>query len=432
MRRRHPDEGIEKKGKAIVTRRTPSPPLPPNLPEEIVEEILLTHPASSLVQLRSVCRSWRTLISSSRFTNEHLRRSIFLDPTLTQPRIAYYSLYKYPTIGVFSVQSLLDNKHKPTNVASFKAPRHFWIYGSCNGLLCLAHETDTGVMNCILWNPCTGSTSESAPQITGGFGFYGFGYDHISDRYKLIGYLQESRSNKSTIIYTFAPNSSWRTIPAEDDVDFTPLGHPPDECPIYDCNNMEGVFVSNTLNWIVDRYRGYDVVLSFDLGTETYCYLSLPERDPEEEDDPCLSVASVLRDCLAVCFEHKRTHWAVWLMKEYGVTQSWTRLALIPHPVGYNPNVSHYLRPKYLFENDVLLAISPSSKIVLYNLNDDNKDGPLVPMIDGSGDGMESRSVNALSKGFIVYHESLVSPSHYGIASKRPLIKPNKPTTTVS
>ncbi|MED6121790.1 hypothetical protein PIB30_033414 [Stylosanthes scabra] len=326
MRRRHPDEGVEKKGKAVVTRRTP------HLLDEIVEQILLTHPASSLLQLRSVCRSWRTLISSSRFTNEHLRRSIFLDPTLTHPRIAYYSFpCKYPTIGVFSVRSLSDNK--PTKVASFKAPRYFTIYGSCNGLLCLVHETRTGVNTCILWNLCTGSTSEPAQKITGGFSFYGLGYDHMSDRYKLIGYLQSEESRiYSTRIYTFAPNSSWRTIPIEDDVDFTLLGHPPNKCPVYDCNNMEGVFVSNTLNWIVDRYRRSDVVLSFDLGKETYCYLPLPERDPE--DDLCLSVVSVLRNCLAACFEYKRTHWAVWLMKEYGVTQSWTRLALIPPPSG--------------------------------------------------------------------------------------------------
>ncbi|MED6192454.1 hypothetical protein PIB30_010389 [Stylosanthes scabra] len=108
---------------------------------------------------------------------------------------------------------------------------------------------------------------------------------------------------------------------------------------------MEGVFVSNTLNWIVDGYCSSDVVLSFDLGKETYCYLSLPERDPEDDLGNAVAL-SVLRNCLAVCFEHKRTHWAVWLIKEYGVTQSWTRLALIPHQVISNPNYGFGLRPR--------------------------------------------------------------------------------------
>ncbi|MED6118875.1 hypothetical protein PIB30_006664 [Stylosanthes scabra] len=111
------------------------------------------------------------------------------------------------------------------------------------------------------------------------------------------------------------------------DFDFRLLGHPRDDpCPVDEEYNKEVVFVngSNTLNWI-------------------------------------------------------RT-------TEYGVTQSWTRLALIPRQ-GVNPLHSHCLRPLYISENDVLLAIAPYHKLVLRDLNND--DGNFVPVIGDGGAGEE-------------------------------------------
>ncbi|QHN75894.1 hypothetical protein HN51_053536 [Arachis hypogaea] len=382
------------------------------LPDEIVEEILLRLPVSSLLPLRTVCRSWRTLISSSKFAHDHARRSILVDPTLTHPQIAYYGVdYKYRGIGIFSIRSVFESTFRePTQVARYEhqTQRYFRVIGSCNGLLCLVDETAPNTVNAILWNPCTGFTSEPTPEIGGFFVVCGFGYDRVSDSYKLFGMLTDLASyERRTVIYTFAPNSSWRTI---QDVDLDLLG------PI-DVNNRDGEFVSssnnNTLNWVGMN----DVILSLDLGNETYSYFPLPERDPK--DDVRVSVElSVLRNRLAVCFEHKRSDWAVWVMEEYGVTESWSRLALIPRQV-VKPNDVRCLRPLYISDNDALLAITPSFRIVLCDLKEKHVLVPIIvdQFVDDYFDHYYLLSQCTYARCFYVYHESLVSPSHYAIAS---------------
>ena len=47
-----------------------------DVPEVLVEEILLRLPPKSLLRLKSVCKSWNTLISGQYFVNKHLKFSI--------------------------------------------------------------------------------------------------------------------------------------------------------------------------------------------------------------------------------------------------------------------------------------------------------------------------------------------------------------------
>ncbi|XLQ98921.1 hypothetical protein HN51_053514 [Arachis hypogaea] len=253
---------------------TPSQP-PSVLPDELLTEILLRLPAKLLLRLRGVCRSWRTLISTSNFAKEHVQRSIAADPSLSGPRVAYHHSWKYKhnTFGDFSLRSLFENPSKSTEVVLFEERRSHRILGSCNGLLCLHEGVDTLNNHVKLWNPCTGLTSQSL-KIWGFMWISGFGHDHVNDEYKLVTtvYQKQTKPHTSaTIIYTFCRNHSMRKI---QDIPFR---------SIY--GDGKGVFVPGTatLNWIRQHGARDFMVLSLDLVNETFSEFSLPPKDPDNK-----------------------------------------------------------------------------------------------------------------------------------------------------
>ncbi|XP_072088178.1 probable F-box protein At5g47300 [Arachis hypogaea] len=121
------------------------------LPGDLVLEILWCVPATGLVRLKSVCRSWRTLISSPEFAREHLERSTAA-LLASDARIAYAGQFSHlRRIGFLPLHSLFHNPSSP----AAKVVSSYDIVGSCHGLLCLFDTVSKSRV--MLWNPCTGS-----------------------------------------------------------------------------------------------------------------------------------------------------------------------------------------------------------------------------------------------------------------------------------
>ncbi|MED6143659.1 hypothetical protein PIB30_007961 [Stylosanthes scabra] len=367
------------------------------VPEDLIVEILVRIPATCLIYLKRVCRSWRTLISSPEFARYQLERSI----AHSDAQIAYSGDYFLQIkIGFFPLQCVLDNPSSSAKVVCVEAERHYNIVGSCNGLLCLLVRAprSTSVM---LWNPCTGFTSESL-QTGALIMTCGFGYDHVNHKYKFFAAMTMRTPNSQrevvSKIFTFGMNH-WKTIETSP-VLFNPLD-------LFIVIDLRAEFVNGTLNWLIPLPNGEAVIVYLDLGMETYGELRLPERD-SDDNFRIKPVIGVLRNCLSVCFDHKKTHWAVWLLNE---NQCWTKLALIPH---YPLIVDHVfqrqcLRTLYISDDDVLLVGGQDDKLYLFYL----KDGRIaLPMIDSSSDD----HIRLLSQGIygrtlVVYYPSLLSPS---------------------
>ncbi|XP_052109389.1 F-box/kelch-repeat protein At3g23880-like [Arachis duranensis] len=337
------------------------------------------------------------------FALNHIRRSCLLAPSLTTPRIAYCTWAFRNGLRCSSIE--------PTQVDCFREQRYYAIICSCNGLLCFFDEHVYYYMHAILWNPCTGFTFES-PEISGKVRFCGFGYDHLSDSYKIFAATKKQGTSgleSSTRIYTFGPTSSWRKI---DDIPVALFGFPSDN-PSW-AVNREGEFFGSsrlcTLNWSI-----YDVVLYFDLSKETYGQFPLPdsEIDLDHHNFPrrCTHLC-VLRNCLSVCsYEPHKITWIVWQMKEYGDAQSWTKLAMIPnHPKFTNySNSCRCLQLLYISKSDVLLAFCPFFGIVVCNFNDGSIDFPKIHI-----SGLRNYRPFSLCDRYrmaCIYHESLVSPN---------------------
>ncbi|RYR78733.1 hypothetical protein Ahy_A01g003590 [Arachis hypogaea] len=100
----------------------------------------------------------------------------------------------------------------------------------------------------------------------------------------------------------------------------------------------------------------------------------MPLKDPDNKIF-VFSQLCVLKNCLAFCFSHEKTHWFVWLLKNYGVPQCWTRLATIHC---HSLRIGSELQPLHIRKNTLLMEVASTLKIVLCNLDDGGLEFPLV------------------------------------------------------
>ncbi|XP_057758598.1 F-box/kelch-repeat protein At3g23880-like [Arachis stenosperma] len=373
--------------------RNPLCPTLPVLPDDILVEILLMLPVRALLQFKCVCKSWRTLISSPQFAMDNFRQRSSADRDLTSRLVYYNRLYHHCRVGFLPLQPLFNSPSATTKVVSFDMGCRVGalvVRGSCNGLVCLHH-----LQSCCLrlWNPCTGSASQWFRIEFNCFTYYGFGYDHVHDKYKLV----TVEGQDLTVICTFGANSS--TI------------GPKFPSPAVGLSGSIGKFVSGTgtLNWMAKltgsaaNERKW-VILSFDLANETFGQVPLP-RLSGGGDNTCDPELQVLRNCLCFTIDHNNTVFDVWMMKDYGVTESWmmiSRVKLWRHKYN-NP-----LTPFSISEHDVLLLMLPDRRLVLHK-----SDSGLLyfPLIDSSSDAHHFPICSKTNfRIFFLYHDSLVLP----------------------
>ncbi|KEH37760.1 F-box protein interaction domain protein [Medicago truncatula] len=240
------------------------------------------------------------------------------------------------------------------------------IFGSCNGLLCLfsVKEGYVTLLNpSIEWKSKISPTLDSYKYHKYWITYHGFGYDHVNDRYKVLAVacsVANGIIKNLTQIHTFGENS-WTTIP---NFPF-PIGSV----------SCSGRYVSGTLNWVIVKTGvspNRNVILSFDLAKETCKEVLLPKPDGV---NVCNGVLGVLSNCLCVCFVSNKTHWDFWLMKKYGVAESWTRLMMIPldkilQCLQFRPS---FIRPLFMSENSSVL-LRAYNKFFIYNLNNGRLD----------------------------------------------------------
>ncbi|KAL4285978.1 hypothetical protein AHAS_Ahas19G0040200 [Arachis hypogaea] len=335
------------------------PPTLPMLPAELIELILLRLPARSLLKFKRVCKSWKTLISSSDFTKNQVQLSIMAEPAISEIHLVYSNFLRHsePKIGFIPIQSLLENLSFGTEVVYFPMDDCVKILGSCNGFLCLNnHPRNTDFK--------------------------------VSSRFSRL----------------------LRVLP-----EYTPL-------------ERDGTFVTGTgtLNWVATKIASFItypvhqttiVVLSFNFGNESYGQIALPNVD-EGGMIHYEPVLLTLRNSLCVCHGYKNSVWDLWMMKEYGNEDSWTRMLVSSHDeeIIHHYALGNSIRPLHMMENDLLLvlvrppAYRKYSQLAVYNpANKGDRLG--YPVINYySSDDMPK-----YSGCFSVYRESLVSPSHYGL-----------------
>ncbi|KAM7466098.1 hypothetical protein LguiB_013660 [Lonicera macranthoides] len=325
----------------------------PNLPHEIVVEILLRLPVKSLLQCRSVSKLWCSVISSPQFTKSHL------DVSKKNNEYAHHRLIlNYPDLKSCSLYSVMY-EHS-INAVEHDYPgkdpyADFWVVGSCNGIVCLVINEFT----VFLWNP---STRESRKLPNPGVMryvlhlMYGFGYDESTDDHIVVGiFCAEVKVYRSR-------RDSWRRIQ-----DF-PYGIPLDD---------SGKFANGALHWVVSSdyssefwYSWYSgTIVALDLANETYKEVLQPNYGEGKFD----LILGVLGELLCILCNYPGTRADVWVMKDYGVRESWTKLVTIPYRI--DSGVKRYLVPLCISENGEVL-LQHEWFLILYNSKDDRFKDP--------------------------------------------------------
>ncbi|KAF5742232.1 F-box protein CPR30-like isoform X1 [Tripterygium wilfordii] len=137
---------------------------------------------------------------------------------------------------------------------------------------------------------------------------YGFGYDSVSDDYKLILVDEISKFHNVVCVYSMKRNEwvrSWM---------FSNL-----------IPNLSGVVVKGFVNWV---YRKEGKIVAFDLDTEEFRLVPLPNRRRHEYESASDVTVDVLRGCLLMIIPSEREI-EMWVMKDYMVKESWTKLYTI-------------------------------------------------------------------------------------------------------
>jgi F-box interacting protein len=359
----------------LATGTLTTPPLDlPTLPFDVLPEILCRLPVKLLVQLRCLCKFFNSLTSDPIFAKKHLRMSTKRHH-LMLPNVYHHDydydnelvMYDSPIASLFSTSTVVTQTqlHIPSTLTN--GHHCMYLMCSCDGMFCGKLDNDSY----FLWNPSIRKFKLLPPLGNHKWSLLSFGYDHFIDDYKVVALSP----NKVVSVHTLGTDY-WRRI---EDIPFSnPIsGH--------------GLFVSGTVNWFA-----WDVIISLDLEKESYQKLRLPDFDNENNSWDL----GVLRDCLCV-FASSDEYLDVWIMKEYGNQESWTKLYTIPSLQDQDLEPSRAL---YISEDDQLLvqchkygAECDDMKLVVY----DSKAGTSnIPVFQNNYEHTHAK----------VYIESLISP----------------------
>ncbi|KAL9224778.1 hypothetical protein vseg_000783 [Gypsophila vaccaria] len=330
-----------------------------NIPKEIIHYDILTRlPVKSLLRFKSVCKCWYTLINSYTFLN--------INRKYTLESHNYYCRRDLLIVGSTHDQSFtylyapqfscgISNSFDDDTI-DFES--NTIIDVSCNRVMCLRGD----IFGYALCNPLTKECRKTI--TTPSFRDYnyplirfasGFGYDSVSDDYKIIEIL-EFQGHKNIPLGGVANIYSTRKDSWKEGDKISPF--------VTDIRVCQGV-VNNGLHFICSKTTVADkylTILTIDLHTGNVKCMALPEK-LIDHSKKCRLVASNGR-----LYFHLQA--SIWVMKEYGVTKSWTKLYELEGDIVLSTIITYKLSEK---GGEVLLVRrvdEQSDEFVWYNLED--------------------------------------------------------------
>ncbi|KAF7152934.1 hypothetical protein RHSIM_Rhsim01G0117500 [Rhododendron simsii] len=306
----------------------------PDFPFDLIVDILLRLPVKPLLRFRCVSKPFCALIDSPDFVKSHLKRSTQTRNHLTLELWDYdnrvSSSVNFDSLdNAVELDHPLGSSHWPTR-----------IVGSCHGLIGLRNREDVTLA---IWNPSTRSE------------MHGFGYDSITDDYKMVRFVQffefgTDNFVSSVKVYTMKSNS-WQKIR-----DFPYCLYYGQGC---------AVLVGSALHWVARRLPSdaAKFVAALDLTTEDYRVVPQPEFSDNAFE---MNVAE-LGGCLCILCDYDQVRVDVWVMKDCGVKESWSKLFSVAQPEVI-PSFESVIPVAYSKSGCEVLLVQDNTKLVWYDL----------------------------------------------------------------
>ncbi|KAL6127925.1 hypothetical protein ACLB2K_071286 [Fragaria x ananassa] len=304
------------------------------IPPEIIEAILSRVPVKPLCRFKLVSKSWQSLISDPDFVSNYNKDVFFqrqrllftvadgLDGEEEPFTPQYRHLYS------LDLDKFLNQNHDGDSLVAASTELDYF-YGdlpdgilgwepfvpfSCHGLFMselsqlTSPDTDIGF---ILSNPVTQqSKTIPNPPICEQFQWwlYGLEFDSSTNEHKVI-YGHEYKDYGIVFSVYTLQTDAWRKI-----------GH----LYPYEGRASNGIVVNGAVHWLVKKLAGGEwVIISFLLAEEKVEEIELPPNYARGfglgafRNSLCLT---------SLCHSESETHNEFWVMKEYGVRESWTKI----------------------------------------------------------------------------------------------------------
>ncbi|XP_071703765.1 F-box/kelch-repeat protein At3g06240-like [Rutidosis leptorrhynchoides] len=232
----------------------------------------------------------------------------------------------------------------------------YTVCGSCNGLVLLSYLDF--VWNLRVLNPTT-KESIQIPEL--GFerlnNLFGFGYDSLTDDYKLVRIYFLTRS-RTKFFYVYRLRTKFWTrlmdVPSDDNLILV--------------NNslLPGVFVNGILHWFAKKLSDdLPVIVAFGLADEKFNEVPIPNLLNHVDMDHDIQLFDLGGKLgIFLC-----TAGTIWLMNEYGVKESWTKIVLR----GFNEHkpVYHYNKVyqfNIFYDKGKLLVTDHYHRLLIYDI----------------------------------------------------------------
>ncbi|TKY65031.1 F-box/kelch-repeat protein [Spatholobus suberectus] len=261
-------KSVGEMGKESRSMKKQQHTLHPDLPQELIREILLRLPARSVSRFKCVCKPWLSLISDPQFGISHYDLAVAPSHRLLlrSKSTDFYAVSidaDAPFIeGALNVYHLLVPPPSPPGRSHFHPLHHgrnqAEILGSCRGLILLYYPESHDL---ILWNPTIGvhrrlpKSNFEYHDINHDFLLYGFGYDPSTDDYLIIVIALDASEYDETGIHIFSfKTNSWTRL--DIDIPYENL----------DDTFKAGSLINGALYWLVfPDDEEVPVIIAFDL-----------------------------------------------------------------------------------------------------------------------------------------------------------------------